>query len=153
MSRQRKYPKVTGCWTYAHLTPNYQYIYFGYGTKQCGKRWFPSGYKSTSLQPFIEQYGWDNLIHVVIQDGLTEEQAIKIEGALIKQGIKDGWCINKQQSSGNRKKEWNKENPDYYKQYYKEHKEEMLSKMKQWRNEHKEELKIINKNYYETHKK
>ena len=152
MSRQRKYPKVTGCWTYAHLTPNYQYIYFGYGTGQCSDRWFPSGYKTTSLQPFIEQYGWDNLIHIVIQDGLTEEQAIIIEGALIKQGKADGWCINKNESSGNRTTEWNEENPDYHKQYYQNHKEKMSNSMKLWRKEHKEHIQNLNKQYQKEHK-
>ena len=111
----RKYPKVTGWWVYAHLTPDYQFIYPGYsggkdGNKQCCCRWQPNNYKGTSLEPYIEQYGWDNLIHVVIQDGLTEEQAEIIEGALIKQAKADGWCINKQNSGGEAKN-----NPNEYK--------------------------------------
>lgn len=152
MGRKRKYQKVTGCWVYGVLTPDYQNVYFGFGSGECSDRWQPNSYKTTSLQPFIEQYGWDNLIHIVIQDGLTKEQAIKIEDALIKQGTTDGWCINKQRSGGNRKQEWNKENPNYNKQYYIDHKEQMLDKMKEWRKEHKEELRGINRRYYETHK-
>ena len=162
----RKYPKVTGWWVYAHLTPDYQFIYPGYsggknGNKQCYQRWIPRDYKSTALWPYIEQYGWDNLIHIVIQDGLTKEQAEIIEGALIKQAKADGWCINQRYSGGVCKnedyfKQYREEHKDKLreknKQYYEENKEKLCQKYKQYREEHKEQYKQYNKQWREEHK-
>lgn len=162
----RKYQKVSGWWVYAHLTPDYQFIYLGYsggkdGGKQCCDRWQPNYYKGTSLEPYIEKYGWDNLIHIVIQDGLTEEQAEKIEGALIKQAKVDGWCINQQYSGGVCKnkdylKQYYEANKEYYKQYrkqyYEENKEELYQKHKQYKEERKERYKQYGKQWREEHK-
>lgn len=44
-------------------------------------------------------------------------------------------------------RQWRKDNADYGKQYYQDHKEEMSEQQKQYRNEHKEEIKEQKKGY------
>ena len=101
----RKYPKVTGWWIYVHRTPNGLY-YVGRSQKQISKRWkIGNGYNGTTLEPYIEQYGWDNIEHLVIKDGLTKEEALQWEGRLIKMYTSIGCCINHFNSGG----EWSKD--------------------------------------------
>ena len=119
MSRPRKYPKVTGSWTYGHIVVPEKLIYIGRSDQpECCYRWNPSGYKTTELYPYIEKHGWDNIKHIVFKDGLTKEQAKQLEGLLIKQATIDGWCINKNESYGM----FNKKT--YFKQYRESHKAE-----------------------------
>lgn len=98
----RKYPKTTGYWVYVHRTPDNMY-YPGHsggedGKKQVCQRWQPLHYRTTSLHPYIEQYGWDNIEHLVIKDGLTKEQAAYWEERLIQMYTEMGCCINCQHS-------------------------------------------------------
>lgn len=150
MSRRRKYQKVIGHWVYGHLTPDYQFIYFGRSDQaECCRRWLPSAYKTTELQPFIEQYGWDNLIHIVIQDGLTKEQAKKLEGILIKQGKIDGWCINKNNNVPHYDLEYYREKHKQYREANKEkHQEYCKQYYKEYKEEHKDKLREYRKQYY-----
>lgn len=104
----RKYPKVKGWWCYCLITPNGMF-YIGQSKKQCSSRWYPRGYKNKAIYPYIEKYGWDNIRKVVLCDGLTEDQAIKLEGLLIEEARKGGWCINKLSSGG----KW-RDNPKEY---------------------------------------
>ena len=129
MSRRRKYPKVTRSWTYGHIVPE-NLIYIGSSDQpECCKRWNPSMYTTTELQPYIEKHGWDNIKHIVFKDGLTPKQAEQLEDLLITQAKIDGWCLNKKGSSGERR-----DNPkDYFKQYHEYHKEKMNNHSKQWR--------------------
>jgi predicted GIY-YIG superfamily endonuclease len=60
-------------------------VYVGM-TSNANKRW--SGRRKYSNQLFgeaIEKYGWNNFNHVIVADGLTEEQASDIEKEYIKQ--------------------------------------------------------------------
>ena len=130
-----KYQKVTGWWVYVIKSPDNMY-YPGYsggkdGTEQPEKRWYPSGYKETSLFPYIEQFGWENLEKVVLIDGLTREQALKWEDRLICMYTKLGCCINKQRSGGNRWINSSKEKIEYDKQWREDHKEERKEYQKQ----------------------
>ena len=101
MSRLRKYPKVTGSWTYGHIVVPEKLIYIGSSDEpECCKRWNPSGYRKTELYPYIEKCGWDNIKHIVFKDGLTPKQAEQLEDLLITQAKIDGWCINKRGSGG-----------------------------------------------------
>ena len=81
---------------YCHITPD-EMFYIG-KTKNIKSRWYPVGYKTTSLQPYIEKYGWENIRHVVLKDGLTEDQALVLECLLIDEATRQGFCINKQRS-------------------------------------------------------
>ena len=109
---KRKYPKTTGHYPYYHRLPN-KMCYFGESGQQPCDRWKPSAYKNTALGPYIEEIGWDNIEHIVIQDGLTKRQAEVIEDWFIKNATKDGFCINERRSGG-----IERDNPNAYKREY-----------------------------------
>lgn len=116
-----KYPEVTGSWTYGHIVIPVKLIYIGSSDQpKCHYRWNPGGYKGTELYPYIEQYGWNNIKHIVFKDGLTPKQAEQLEGLLIAQATIDGWCINKYKSGINARDSIK----EYHKQYYKQHKKQ-----------------------------
>lgn len=95
----RKYPQTTGYYVYCHITPN-EMFYIGYSSNKPCERWRPSHYKTSSLRPYIEKYGWDNIKHVVLKDGLTKEQAEVLECLLIDEATRQGFSINKHRSGG-----------------------------------------------------
>ena len=145
-NHSRKYPKVTGYWVYAHITPEKE-VYIGYsGNKYTSVRWQPQLYKSSYLQPYIERFGWENIEHRVLIDGLTKEQAIQAEDWFIKKASTDGFCINHNRSGLISKV------TDYPKSYYESHKEEKKNYIKYYYESHKEEKKTYLKAYREAHK-
>lgn len=140
--RPRKYPKTTGHYCYCHILPN-EMFYIGCSGQQPSKRWKPSHYKSTSLQPGIEEFGWENIRHVVLKDGLTKEQAEQLEDLLIQEATRQGFCLNERRSGGrwrdNRKNcmfelERSKKRKNYRNDYYKVYRQ-------------KEEYKKYNREY------
>ena len=70
---------------YEHVFPNGK-RYIGISC-QISKRWRSGkGYElQDKMAKAIEKYGWDNIAHNIIADGLTEEQAIQLEEYLIAQ--------------------------------------------------------------------
>lgn len=133
----RKYLKVTGWWVYVHRTPNGMY-YVGYsggedGTKQINARWYPTLYKSTTLYPYIKQYGWKNIKHLIVIDNLTEDEALHWEDKLICMYKQMGCCINKYRS--NRKSQ----TKEYKKQYYQNNKNKIIEKNTLYNEKHREE--------------
>lgn len=98
--------KTNGYYVYSHQTPD-KMVYFGMSKQQPYKRWRPCAYKF-SLHSYIEKYGWKNIKHAVIQDGLTKEQALKIEDWLIRKAKADGFCINEYNSGGESRPKVNK---------------------------------------------
>lgn len=117
------------------------------------------GYKRTALQHYINLYGWDNITTTIVTEGLTKKEAELLEDKLIREGWERGDCINIRRSGG-----YQRDNPlEYYKQYYKEHKEERrkyskdhreerLEYMKQYHNDHREEELEYKKQYREDHR-
>lgn len=99
MSRKRIYPKTSGYWVYAHTTQNGLY-YIGMSKTQPCERWRKSHYKTSVLAPYIKQYGWENIQHKVLIDGLTKEQAEQWEDKLIMALSMNGLCINENRSGG-----------------------------------------------------
>lgn len=74
-------------WVYIHKTPDGM-VYVGRsGRKSTEERWIKSRYEKTSLYPYIEKYGMDNIEHFFI-DGLSKEESFRLEGNLLK-------CIEK----------------------------------------------------------
>lgn len=144
---KRIYPKTSGYWVYAHVTPNGMY-YIGMSKIQPSERWRKSNYKTSALVPHIEQYGWENIQHKVLIDGLTKEQAEAWEDRLIVALSMNGLCINKHRSGGLRRD--NKK--AYKKQYDEEHKEEIKAYNNQYYKDNKEEIKAHQKRYDEDHK-
>ena len=70
---------------YKHTAPNGK-VYIGITSQKPEKRWH--GGSNYSTQPYfynaIKKYGWDSFDHVIIRDGLTEEEARIAERKLIK---------------------------------------------------------------------
>ena len=62
--------------------------YYGQTCQKIQHRWRGngSGYKTTAhFYHAIQKYGWDSFLHVVIADGLSKEQADRLERKLIKE--------------------------------------------------------------------
>lgn len=143
---------------YCHTTPDGM-KYFGV-TKSIKDRWIASLYKSTSLAPYIEKYGWDAITHIVVASCLTRDAALKLEDELICKARIECKCINKNRSGHHnqtdeykdeqkvRRKAWKKAHPEKQKAYNKAYN-------KAWREAHPEEHKarnnIYQKNWRETH--
>ena len=131
---------------YQHVTPDGMY-YFG-ATNNIKRRWEGNGchYKGTALQPYIEQYGWDNIQHIVLFKDQTKENALWIEDFLITTAQEDGVCINKQRSGNISKEE------GYYQQYCEENKEQIKEQQKQYYEQNKQQRREYQKQYYEQNK-
>lgn len=125
--------------------------YYGV-TENLSKR---KGYINTSFQFYIDEYGWDNISTTIVTDGLTKQEALKLEDELIKEGWLRGDCINKERSGGNRKVEYVKEHYndiiEYKKQYYQCHKEKIKERHKQYYQNNKEKLRNMYEQYRKTH--
>ena len=150
---------------YQHVTPDGMY-YFGQ-TNNIKRRWSNNGarYKRTSLQPYIEKYGWENIQHIVLFRDQTKEDALWIEDFLIETAREDGVCINKQRSGLISKEEGydKKQSKQYYetnkgqvqerhKQYYETNKGQILEQQKQYYETNKDNIKEQQKQYYENNK-
>lgn len=81
---------------YVHRTPDGMY-YAGVAI-DTKNRWYQSKYKECSLWPYIEQYGWYNIEHAVIADGLTYEKSREVEDMLILFYRSIGKCLNRRRS-------------------------------------------------------
>ena len=103
-------------------------------TNSTKSRWYKSNYKSTSLYPFIERYGWENIEHRVIAEGMDRETALKLEDFLI--------CMYRNADCGiNDKRSGMIESGDldkYQQNYRNAHREQQ----REYRNEHKEERRL-----------
>ena len=144
-------------WVYIHTTPDGM-VYVGFsGAKHTSDRWKPSAYKQTSLQPYIEKWGWENIKHEVVKDNLSKEDAFKIEDELIKFYKERGVCINTYNSGGlqcdGKNNEYDKQyyqkHKEQYKEYYQTHKDEKSKYSKEWREKNKEYLREYEKNRIE----
>lgn len=121
---------------YIHTVPNGD-VYVGVTCqKYLNKRWNQSAYKGTSLYPYIEKLGWDNIIHQVIYTTPDRKEAYKVEEEMRKYYEEKGCCINKNKS-GLREAEDDKA---YQQQWYQEHKEEKADYQRQYRLKKKIEL-------------
>ena len=125
---------------YDHITPDGMH-YYG-TTNNIKERFRPSKYKTTSLRPYIEKYGWENIQHIVLFENQSKEDALSIEDSLILSGWEKGNCINQQRSGYVSKEE------DYNKQYYEDNKD----KIKQYREDNKDKIKQYNRQRYQRKK-
>ena len=117
---------------YQHVTPDGMY-YFGQ-TNNIKRRWSSNGYryKGTALEPYIEQYGWDNIQHIVLFRDQTKENALWIEDFLITTAREDGVCINQRRSGFVSKEE------GYFQQYYQQNREKELEQNQQYYQQNRE---------------
>lgn len=79
---------------YEHIFPNGK-RYIGLTKQKPVARWGRSGngYKSQYLYNYIQEFGWENIEHRIIKDGLTQEEAKQLEKDLIEKynTIEDGY--------------------------------------------------------------
>lgn len=89
---------MSGYWVYILTTPN-KMVYVGmskakYTCKRCRK----DLYRSTSLQSYIDEFGFDSFSKFFI-DGLeSKKEAVRLENELIEMYSEKGCCINKNSS-------------------------------------------------------
>ena len=135
---------------YQHVTPDGLY-YFG-ATNNIKQRWSGNGarYKTTSLYPYIEKFGWDNIQHIVLFKDQTKENALWIEDFLIETAREDGVCINKQRSGNISKKEGYKQ--DCHQKYYEQNKDQILEYQQEYYEQNKDQILEYQQEYYEQNK-
>ena len=135
---------------YQHVTPDGMY-YFGQ-TNNIKQRWSGNGarYKTTSLYPYIEKFGWDNIQHIVLFKDQTKENALWIENFLIETAREDGVCINKQRSGNISKEEGYKQ--DCNQKYYEQNKDQILEYQQEYYEQNKDQILEYQQEYYEQNK-
>ena len=75
--------KMNGFWVYTHTTPDGM-VYVGQsGAKYTSHRWSPNYYKQMSIEQYIKLWGWENIKHTIIKDGLSYDEAKSIENEMI----------------------------------------------------------------------
>ena len=131
---------------YQHVTPDKMY-YFG-ATQNVERRWSNNGaeYKRTSLQPYIEKYGWENIQHIVLFRDQTKEDALWIENFLIETAQEDGVCINKQRSGLITKKE------GYKQRHYQQNRDRILEQKQDYYQKNRDEILEQKQEYYKHNK-
>ena len=146
---------------YQHVTPDNMY-YFGQ-TQNVEKRWSNNGagYKGTSLYPYIEKYGWNNIQHIVLFRDQTKENALWIENFLIETAREDGVCINKNRSGliskeEGYKQEYREQNKNkikkYQQEYFQKNKDKKQDYDKKYREQNKQQIQEQKQQYYEENK-
>ena len=135
---------------YQHVTPDNMY-YFGQ-TNNIKRRWEGNGchYKETALQPYIEQYGWDNIQHIVLFKDQSKENALWIEDFLIETAREDGVCINKNRSGLVSKEEGY--NQDRNQKYYEQNKDRIRERHREYQDEHKDKIREYHEQYYQKNR-
>ena len=73
-------------------------MYYAGVSKNVKNRWQAGHYKESSILPYIEKYGWENIEHAVVVDGVDIETALRMEDTLILLYRGFGRCINKNRS-------------------------------------------------------
>lgn len=112
--------------------------YYGV-TNNPKNRWSSNGiqYRDTSLNTYIEKYGWENIQHIVLYENLPYDDALKIEDSLIISGWEKGNCINKRRS-GNVSKD-DVYIREYKREYHREYYEKNKDKLNQYSREYREQ--------------
>ena len=146
---------------YQHVTPDGMY-YFGQ-TQNVERRWSNNGagYKGTALYPYIEQYGWENIQHIVLFKDQTKENSLWIEDFLITTAREDGVCINKQRSGliskeEGYRQEYREQNKNkikkYQQEYFQKNKDKKQDYDKKYREQNKQQIQEQKQQYYEENK-
>ena len=153
-------------YTHEVETENGKMVYVGMTSMKLNQRWKPSAYsKQTKFGTCISKYGWDNIKHNVIVDGLTREEALKLEDKLICEYREKNCSLNQVRSGlvesdkeyvKQRSRKNHYDNYEHYRklgrQYYNDHKEELLKYGKEYRESHKDSIKEYQDAYREEHR-
>lgn len=141
---------MNNSFVYIHRVIPVNLYYVGKSHQLPDVRLQPSQYKHTTLQPYIDEYGWDNIEHIIVLDGLSDNEATYYEDYFIRMYKTLNCCINHRRSGYRWKIDRNKMQKEWNKDYIKteKYKEISYKKQKKYRDSHKEKIK----EYRETHK-
>jgi group I intron endonuclease len=87
---------------YKHTSPSGK-VYIGITSQRPERRWRPdgSGYRyNPHFKNAINKYGWDNFKHEIVRDGLTRNEALDMEAALVSEYRSDSFAFGYNRSSG-----------------------------------------------------
>lgn len=169
---------------YLHTFPNGKHYVGITSAKDPNKRWGNGGIRYNKNQPLmyraIQKYGWENVQHDILLEGLTRKEACERERFYIslfrsndpKYGYNmtaGGEGVDKGKNWGSKEymKAMNEKLKPYYRQWYQDNKEKDDARHKAWREanpgksremrlkwkeRNPEKTKEYSKKYYETHK-
>lgn len=83
-------------YVYTHTTP-FDDVYVGC-TTHIKQRWYPESYRTSSIYPYIQTFGWNNISHDIVLETTDKEEAYTLEDELIRKYTTEGRCINKKRS-------------------------------------------------------
>ena len=132
---------------YQHVTPDGMY-YHGQ-TNDIKRRCEYNGihYRDTSINTYIEKYGWDNIQHIVLYENLPYDDALKIEDSLIISGWEKGNCINKRRSGNVSKddiyiREYQRGyQRGYQREYYEKNKDKLIRYQREYKRQSRQRKK------------
>ena len=135
---------------YVHITPDGMHYYGISNNHKC--RWEYNGihYRDTSLQPYIEKYGWENIQHKVLFENLSYDDALKIEDSLILSGWEKGNCINKRRS-GNVSKDVDYIR-EYQREYHREYQRKNIEKILEYQRKNRDKILEYQREYYQKNR-
>ena len=152
----RKYPELNlkegQYYVYCHTTPDGMY-YIGMSRRKLNKRWGPSYYKNTSLESYIQEYGWDNIKHTVLAVVDSKHEAETLEDEIIYALQLNNLNINERRSGGHyRDKDdvFIKAKQEQNKAYKNSHKDELLNYYSEYHKKHLSKRKLHRKKMRST---
>lgn len=119
-------------------------MYYVGVTTDVKSRWHATAYIQSSLWPYIEKYGWDNIEHSVFAEDLDRDMAYRLEDTLILLHRGFGCCINYLRSGLRQAKD----RKEYDRLRRLEHHDEKLEYDRKYNQEHREEQKAFAKQWY-----
>ena len=146
---------------YKHTTPS-QKVYIGITCQEPQKRWkYGKGYElCTAFNRAIQKYGWENIDHTILFEGLSKEEACELEQQLISKYKSTNPQYGYNLTSGGEHYEPSREMclrmSESHKKSYSEHPEyrERISENQKGRklsDEHKEKIRQSMLKYHEEH--
>lgn len=113
---------------YKHTTPNGK-VYIGITCQEVTKRWKNGkGYElCTAFNRAIQKYGWENICHEIVADGLDKETACNMEKELIRKHDSSnpscGYNLTKGGEHYEPNEEWRRRNSQSHKESFIKHPE------------------------------
>lgn len=146
---------------YKHTSPSGK-VYIGITSQRVTKRWKNGrGYEGcTVFYRAVQKYGWQNIKHEIVAEGLSNEEACLMEQNLIaKYKSSDpryGYNMTLGGEHYDPNEEWRRKASESHKKYYQEHPEarERVSEQSKGRpctEENKEYFRAVMKQYYIDH--
>lgn len=131
---------------YRHICPDGM-IYVGVTSMKLHRRWKPYAYKSSSLEKYIDEFGWENITHEVIYTCYERDEAHAIEDMMIEYWSEQNICINERRSGLISKIDRKK----YVVEYRESHRDEINERSRKNYKKDPERRKAISKRFRQNH--